>query len=209
MLSPTDREKVIATIQSSFPSDNKWVMLREKHENTSNTTSIAICAALTVACVPTFIWCLNMAFFASNVSIGMGSWCLMGALASALAFFTLLGGSFFEAVERRKIAKWFKDPETKNHLRLLFKEKHGKRYIQKMLPKMSDQEIELLDKYPNAKSLFKNLIAKEKSKRQKANQDQQAKEIEKSFVLSVENGEGADPENVIIVEAPKFGSLKL
>lgn len=208
MLSPTDREKVIATIQSSFPSDNKWVMLREKHENTFNTTGISICAALAVACVPTFMWCLNMAFFTPTVSIILGGWCSLGALASVPAFFMLGGGSLFAAIERRKIAKWFKDPETRNHLRLLFKEKHGKRYIQKMLPKMSDQEIELLDKYPNAKSVFKNLIAKEKNKRKKDNQDQEAKEIEKNFVLSVENAESVDPENVI-VEAPKFSSLKL
>lgn len=200
MLSAHEREKVIATIQSKFPVANKWTQLREKHNATWNTMGICVSALAAVACVPTFFWCWKIAI-ASSTSVGWGFLALVVAIVSVPGFFVFTGMSVCAAIERRAIAKWFKDSKTKDDLRQLFKEKHSKEYVKRMLPQMSDQDIELLSKYPHAKEDFKRLINHEKNKRIKAGQDQQAREIENSFV-------GVQPlvemeENVVTVQTPR------
>lgn len=202
MLSPNEREKVIATIQSKFPADNKWVQLRKRHNATWNTMGICASSFIAVACVPTFFACLRFSL-ESTSSVGLGFLAMCVAIGSVIGFLVSSGMSISCALERRDILKLFKDPKTKEHLRHLLKQKRSKEYVQQMLPQMSDQDIELLSKYPHTQEIFKRLITNEKNKREKAMEDQQAKEIEHSFVGVQPVVQTQTEENVVTVQTPR------
>lgn len=205
MLSPNEREKVIATIQSKFPDDNKWVQLRKAHNGTWNTRKICVSALIAVACIPTVFGCWDIAF-SGSVSIGWGFLALALAVAAVPGCLIFAGMSIEAAIQRRSIAKRFKDPKTTDDLRQLFKQKRSKEYVQQMLPQMSDQDLELLSKYPHTQEDFKRLITREKHKREKATQEQQAKDIENIFV-GVQPVVQTQTENVVTVQTPRSLNL--
>jgi len=204
MLSPIEREKVITTIQSRFSASNQWVELRRKHAETPNTLGICLRAGVAIACIPAFMWFVDMALISPSVSITLGGWCFLASIATVPIFVTTVIGAISSAINRRSIANMFKQPETRAHLRELFQKKRNRKYLEEILPKMSDQDIDLLEKHPHIQ-FGKKLISGEKSRREKANQDQKAKEIENTFVGVQIRSEPV--EDVVRVQPPRSLNL--
>lgn len=204
MLSPIEREKVITTIQSRFSASNQWAELRSRHAESFNTTGICINAALSLACIPAFVWFVHMALFAPEVSIAAGGWCFLGSFFVIPAFIVTGFHAVTATMERRSIVKLFKQSTTREHLRELFQKKRNKKYLEEILPKMSDQDIELLEKYPHIQ-FGQKLISGEKNRREKANQEQKAKEIENTFIGVQTRPEPV--EDVVCVQPPRSLNL--
>lgn len=165
-LSFSEREKLVATLQKTFPFAQQWAEVKNSKKIFSIKTNkllrlpigVSLFGALTFG---SFAW-------SNHFTIGFFGF-LTFALGVALGFATFAFTSYsmislYNAYEIKKLKN--KTVEYKKMVRDYVAQKTSVRKVREMLPQLSDSDLKLLHAHPNLNSVFKKSFEEEVKRRE-------------------------------------------
>lgn len=177
-LSFDEREKLVKTLQKTFPFAQQWAEVKNSKKTfpikTNELLRLPIgalmfgsssfgCGALSLAA---FTWSNHLSSSESGGTLfgflmfGVGL--ALGALTLALTSYSV--AYLYNAYEIKKLKN--KTVEYKKMVRDYVAQKTSVRKVQEMLPRLSDSDLKLLHMHPNLNSVFKKHFEKEFKRRE-------------------------------------------
>lgn len=203
MLSSIDRSKLFEAIQRKFPLAKNWRELREKHKNLISAHALSVVGALSLP-LPPLAWWLGSLGLGTTLSIGTGFFALVGGFVCTILFVMGVGFIGIGVLGNWSVSKEFKQSQTKQSAREYIQQKKTVQYVKQMIPRLSDEELDLLIQYPHILVFYRNLIKEEQEKRKHI---RTAEQIKQTFTVSVDESLPEVEEDIVAVQTPRSLNL--
>lgn len=187
-LSIPEREKLLNTLQKTFPLAAQWAKIKESKNFFCKTEGDWI--AVPMGVLLTGALCVGSFYLADLGSssesgiihlLSFLSFCFGTLLSIATVILSGFGiASLHHAYKIKKMKN--KPNEYRKEMRDYICEKTSLRYVQAMLPNLSDSDLKLLSKHPDLNSVFQKCFEKEADRREKVDT---INKINSDFLLPV------------------------
>lgn len=172
-LSLIEREKLLNTVQRTFPLAKDWLEIRNTHKGMCNSKKdyvmllTAIIFGLAPLCVGAMSLMNHLSSSKSFILSVVGFFSLVVSVASGLGLLTAGVWGISSLLNSYKMIRMKKDSQNyKEKIRDYIAEKTCLREVQKMLSKLSNEDLNLLSKHPNLNSVFKPIFQEESTRRE-------------------------------------------
>ena len=192
-LSTSEREKLLNTLQKTFPLASQWAEIKKDRKFYCKTKEewLGLLVVIVLSgslCIGLLYLTNKMVSTATVVALLLAFVCVTGGVLSGAASLLLSGfnvQSLHHTYKMKKMRK--RGQQYKEKMRDYVCEKTCVRYVQATLPNLSDSDLKLLSMHPDLNPVFKKYFKEETSRREKQEAVSKIKTEFLSPVIAVES----------------------